>query len=118
MLRLNRKGVTHLIGDNIRYYRKINNMSQEELAEKLDVTRQSVSLWESGQTQPSLDNIIALSKIFGVSTDDLLTSKSAEEPVGKSEEQYAAADAPDRTESENGGAKKKKLLLICLICAV
>ena len=118
MLRLNRKGVTHLIGDNIRYYRKINNMSQEELAEKLDVTRQSVSLWESGQTQPSLDNIIALSKLFGVSTDDLLTSKNAEEPVGKSAEQYAAADAPDRTESENGGAKKKKLLLICLICAV
>jgi len=108
-----------LIGDNIRYYRKINNMSQEELAEKLDVTRQSVSLWESGQTQPSLDNIIALSKIFGVSTDDLLTSKSTEEPVGKSEEQYAAADAFDKGENENGGGtKKKKLLIICLICAV
>lgn len=118
MLRLNRKGVAHLIGDNIRHYRKINNMSQEELAEKLDVTRQSVSLWESGQTQPSLDNIIALSKLFGVSTDDLLTSKNAEEPVGKSAEQYAAADASDRIENENGGAKKKKLLLICLICAV
>ena len=108
-----------MIGDNIRNYRKIKNMSQEELAEKLDVTRQSVSLWESGQTQPSLDNIIALSKIFGVSTDDLLTSKSAEEPVGKSAEQYAAADAFDSGNNEDGGGtKKKKLLLICLICAV
>ena len=109
-----------MIGDNIRNNRKINNMSQEELAEKLDVTRQSVSLWESGQTQPSLDNIIALSKIFGISTDDLLTCKNTEEPVGKSAEQdAAAADAFDRSESEyGGGAKKKNLLLICLICAV
>ena len=120
MIRLHGKGVEHLIGDNIRNYRKINNMSQEELAEKLDVTRQSVSLWESGQTQPSLDNIIALSKIFGVPTDDLLTSKNADVPVGKSAEPDAAAtDAFGVSESEDGGgAKNKKLLWICLICAV
>ena len=97
-------------------------MSQEELAEKLNVTRQSVSLWESGQTQPSLDNIIALSKIFSVSTDDLLTSRSADEPDGKSPDQYgAAADTFDGNgNGRNGGRapKKKKLLLICLICAV
>lgn len=48
-------------------------MSQDELAEKLNVTRQSISLWETGQTQPSLDNIIAFAKLFNVATDDLLT---------------------------------------------
>lgn len=53
-------------------------MSQDELAERLDVTRQSVSLWENGQTQPSLENIIALSRLFGVSTDDLLTGDASE----------------------------------------
>ena len=109
-----------MIGDNIRNYRKINNMSQEELAEKLNVTRQSVSLWESGQTQPSLDNIIALSKIFNISTDDLLTSKSADESGGKSPDQYAAAaDTFDGNGSndDGGGRKNKKLLLICLLCA-
>ena len=63
-----------MLGDNIRKYRKLNNMSQDELAEKLDVTRQSISLWENGQTQPSLENIVALAKLFKVSTDELLVS--------------------------------------------
>ena len=62
-----------MLSDNIRKYRKLNNMSQDELAEKLNVTRQSISLWETGQTQPSLDNIIAFAKLFNVATDDLLT---------------------------------------------
>lgn len=62
-----------MLSDNIRKYRKANYMSQDELAEKLEVTRQSISLWETGQTQPSLDNIIALAKLFNISTDNLLT---------------------------------------------
>ena len=63
-----------MLGDNIRKYRKENNISQEELAEKLGVTRQSISLWENNQTQPSLENIVALSKIFNVTTDNLLAT--------------------------------------------
>ena len=70
-----------MLGDNIRKYRKLNNMSQDELAEKLNVTRQSISLWENEQTQPSLENILALSKLFGVSTDELLVSDKAEPSV-------------------------------------
>ncbi len=62
-----------MLSENIKKFRKSNNMSQDELAEELEVTRQSVSLWETGQTQPSLDNIVALAKLFNVSTDDLLT---------------------------------------------
>lgn len=62
-----------MIGDTIRKYRKANQMSQDDLAEKLNVTRQSISLWENGQTQPSLDSIVALAKLFNVSTDTLLT---------------------------------------------
>ncbi len=61
-----------MLSDNIRYFRKKNNMSQDELAEKLGVSRQSISLWENGQTQPTIDNIIALSKIFNISSDMLL----------------------------------------------
>lgn len=67
-----------MLGDNIRKYRKANHMSQDELAEKLQVTRQSVSLWETGQTQPSLDSVVALAKIFRVSTDALLTGEQSE----------------------------------------
>ena len=74
-----------MLSDNIREYRKRNNMSQDELAEKLGVSRQSVSLWETGQTQPTLDNIIALAKIFNISTDAILGNnvedkKQQEEP--------------------------------------
>lgn len=61
-----------MLSDNIRNYRKENNMSQDELAEKLGVSRQSISLWETGQTQPTIDNIIALAKIFNVSSDEIL----------------------------------------------
>lgn len=55
--------------------RKKNGFSQEELAEKLGVTRQAVSKWESRQSTPDPENIIELSKIFGVSTDYLLIGK-------------------------------------------
>lgn len=61
-----------MLGKNIRNLRKENKMSQEQLAEKLNVSRQSISLWENGQTTPSMDNIIAIADIFGVSTDVLL----------------------------------------------
>ena len=53
-----------MISDNIKKYRKENNLSQDELAEKLGVSRQSISLWETGQTQPTIENIIALARIF------------------------------------------------------
>ena len=63
-----------MLSDNIRNYRKENNLSQDELAEKLGVSRQSISLWENGQTQPTVDNIIALAKIFNITADELLES--------------------------------------------
>ena len=46
-------------------------MSQEELANKLNVTRQSISLWETNQTIPTLDNLIEMSNIFNISLDEL-----------------------------------------------
>ena len=52
--------------------RKANELTQEQLAEKLDVSRQSISKWESGQATPELDKIVALSAIFNVTTDYLL----------------------------------------------
>lgn len=61
-----------ILADKIMNLRKKACMSQEELADKLNVSRQSVSKWESAQSIPDLDKIIALSKIFSVSTDFLL----------------------------------------------
>ena len=61
-----------IFADKIIELRKKNGWSQEELAEKLDVSRQSVSKWESAQSMPDMNRIIKISEIFGVSTDYLL----------------------------------------------
>ena len=51
------------LGERILKYRKKAGISQEELADKLNVTRQSISLWETDQTIPTIDNLITLSNI-------------------------------------------------------
>ena len=57
-------------------YRKQSGLSQEELAEKLGISRQSVSKWERAESCPDTDNLIELSKIYNVTMDELLnTSK-------------------------------------------
>lgn len=60
------------LSERITDLRKKNGWSQEELAEKLGVSRQAVSKWESGQATPDLDKVINLSNVFGVTTDYLL----------------------------------------------
>lgn len=60
------------LSDKIIGLRKYNGMSQEDLAEKLDVSRQAISRWESGTAMPDANNILQLSKLFGVTTDYLL----------------------------------------------
>lgn len=61
-----------ILADKIIKLRKKSGMSQEELAERINVSRQSVSKWESAQSIPDLDKILQLSNIFGVTTDYLL----------------------------------------------
>lgn len=60
------------IGEIILKYRKNLGISQDELGQKLFVSRQTISLWEKDQTVPSIDNLIRLSEIFGVSVDEIL----------------------------------------------
>lgn len=61
-----------ILGDKIMNLRKKNAWSQEELAEKLGVSRQSISKYESAQVVPDMEKILKLSRIFGVTTDYLL----------------------------------------------
>ena len=61
-----------ILADKIIELRKKNGWSQEELAEKLSVSRQSISKWESAQSVPDMGRILRLSELFGVSTDYLL----------------------------------------------
>lgn len=58
--------------DKLQELRKNKNLSQEKLAEKLDVSRQAVAKWENGETYPDIDNLISLSDIFNITLDRLL----------------------------------------------
>lgn len=57
---------------NLKYYRKKNNMTQENLADKVGVTHQAISTYEKGTRTCSFDTLIEFAKLFEVSIDDLL----------------------------------------------
>ncbi len=65
--------------------RKAKDLTQEQLAEKLNVSRQSVSKWESAQAVPELDKIVAMSAVFDVTTDYLLKSSEIDDLSVKTE---------------------------------
>lgn len=81
--------------DRLIELRKKHGLSQEKLAEKIGVSRQSVSKWERGESVPETANVMALASLYGISMDELLGDGSAEKEV-----------AENRTDSE----KKKKRL--------
>ncbi len=67
------------IGEKLFELRKEKNLSQEEVAEKLNVTRQTVSKWETNQSTPDFDKIIPLCELFGIGAEELLTGKKPQE---------------------------------------
>ena len=85
-----------ILADKIMNLRKRNGWSQEELAEKLGVSRQSISKYEGAQSVPDLDKLLKLSEIFGVSTDYLLKDElEMEEYVSDhATEDYEEAERP------------------------
>lgn len=74
-----------ILAEKIINLRKKNGWSQEELAEKLGVTRQSISKYEGAQSIPDLDKILKLSEIFGVTTDYLIKDELEEEEYAPSQ---------------------------------
>ena len=72
-----------ILADKIIDLRKKNGWSQEELAEKLGVSRQSVSKWEGAQSVPDMGRVVQLSELFGVSTDYLLKDTMEKEEPGR-----------------------------------
>lgn len=63
------------LGQRLMELRKSKKMSQEEVAEELNVTRQTISKWETDQSTPDFDKIVPLCQLFGISSDELLTGK-------------------------------------------
>lgn len=85
--------------------RKREGLSQEELGYKLNVTRQTVSKWELGQTTPEMDKLVAMSKIFNISVDELIN-----EPEVTSNQNTVIEDQP--VGKENIKNNKKSIAII------
>lgn len=82
------------LGKRIAFHRRRLNLTQTELGEMLNVTAQAVSKWENGISDPDLGTLQRISKIFGVSTDELIAEESEEAP------EVAAADAATEPSAE------------------
>lgn len=72
--------VRKTLGETLKDHRMQCNMTQEFVAEALGVSRQAVSKWETGSSEPSTANLLALAKLYRVSAEELLKNVSIEEP--------------------------------------
>lgn len=81
--------------DTLQFYRKRQGLSQIDLADALEVSRQTVSKWETGAVLPSAENLLALSKLYGVTVDTLLNGET-EEPAPELIPLPAEPPAPPR----------------------
>ena len=101
--------------ENLKMLRKQAGMSQEQLAEKIGVSRQAVTKWETGAGIPDIENIMAISTLFDNSIDDLLSNKSGSKKLPETEYLYESVTEYDIDESKRydmklGGAKRLVLV--------
>lgn len=86
--------------NNIRYFRSLNNMTQSELAKRLNVSHVTVSSWEVDRTEPNMGQAIKLCEIFKCTFEELFRSSSAEYYVSNEEqeliENYRSTDETTR----------------------
>ena len=102
------------IGERIYRLRSENNMSQGELAEKLDVSRQAVSKWENNISIPELDKIAAISELFGVTTDEIIKGEAPKED----KKIHTSPIMIEHTQTENEFSKRKTLQILGIIFLV
>lgn len=99
--------------------RRGSGMSQEELAEKLGVSRQAVSKWESGTAQPELQKLVELSNLYNVSVDELLSLEHTQEKESDVAEAFGPVKAPEKLTPRTFAHRyKRPLLLAALLLAL
>lgn len=94
------------IGEKLFELRKAKNLSQEEVADKLNVTRQTVSKWETNQSTPDFDKIIPICELFEISTDELLKGTKTENIQEKGEKEETVKQ-DDGTKNESRKSQLK-----------
>ena len=97
---------------SLQFYRKRQGLSQIELAEALEVSRQTVSKWETGAALPSAENLAALGKLYGVAVDQLLNGPAEDAPG------LLPADPPPAPPSLSPAAPFRQKLLPRLLAVV
>lgn len=95
------------LGKNLYNLRKKKNLSQEEVAEKLNVTRQTISKWETGESKPDFDKIIPICHLFEITPEELLSGKH----VNKNEETLETTTTDNNSKQE---ITRKRALLLSL----
>lgn len=108
------------VGEKIQTYRKALGMSQEELGQRLLVSRQTISQWETDQTMPTLDNLLRLREVFGVSVDEILGIEKTESVPGiEPRESYqfhcTEAELKELTRLERRLAYKRPIVFFVLV---
>ena len=119
------------LSEKIALLRKRRGLSQEQLANELDVSRQAIYKWETGQTTPEIEKVKKLSDIFNVSLSDLLNDNvdirevpivitNNEEEIPPQEDVVIENELPDDNQGTENEAfhKKKNIFLICLLCSI
>ena len=94
------------LGERLKMYRTQKGLSQEKIAEMLDVSRQAVTKWEAGQTTPSSDNLIALANLYDVSLDEL---------IGKNENEIVSAEGEKRFSPKHNPILRNNFIIIAII---
>lgn len=108
--------------EKLRCLRKENGVPQIDLAEKLEVSRQTISRWEAGTSVPTTENLMRLSALYGVPLDEWVKEdwtpsshpKSAAAAEDRTPQEEAVAEG---TESKRGRRKKRALLIVLLLAA-
>ena len=88
--------------------RRAAGLSQEELAERLNVSRQAVSKWENGAAQPELSKLVELSRLYGVSVDELLSLEEAEKGDAKAASSVEASTPAPAQETLTAPKKARR----------
>ena len=101
-----------MYGEMIMSLRKKSKMSQKELGDLLGIGVSSISMWESEKREPSLDNLMAMAELFGVSTDFLLYGKSDDRKFTKDETELVDlySQLSDKKQAEVKGMIKGLLM--------
>jgi transcriptional regulator with XRE-family HTH domain len=89
--------------------RKKNGLSQEELADKLGISRQAVSKWERAEASPDTDNLILLARLYGITLDELLNTEDAKDLALENQESDQLEEVVENKKEEPKEKQKEEI---------